>query len=795
MDEFGEADWATDKYCQLPPTLSAINDNGTRPVGRAEVSKNREEFGEPSGKNGNRKQKQENPPGVVTAPAGLNKMLFATCLTVVVAAVGAAVFFIYRTDAAKSLRIAAQDAAVAEETVRSAEEDRAAAEAEKEARVAVNSSEADETSRAVAEAAEAALVTAEAAEAAEETRVAAEIAKAAEEARVAEEEKKEEARVAAEAGKAAEDPVSDAAIVSSARAAAEAAEQASPRPTTASGESGKSATTDRLERDCNMCRTPCEALMLIAEYRSKHGLDGRWKSSVDRIELQWQDRFDQRLVRLGTKWCTVVEQQAAALESQILVEEAIAKIRVNDFEGARVNLEKASSVDKNGYLANYLLGLHFALQNDSDTASSHFKKVLARSPRHTGAMNNLAVCEVKDGKVSTAITHLERAAVLAPTSSEIIHNVGRCVFEFERKHITASNSVVERYRKLNSRLAPAAGSSPRNGFIWLLTPPVAPAEARPRNAGPNEVANLVKIGGEGSGFFVAANLIITNRHVVENETYGMADAIYVSIPAGDHKTSVERAEVIAVSDEHDLALLRCQTLDLPPLVFSVKSLNPGQPVMALGYPNTSSVMGSPLQSTHASVGSMLEKSPDTVLYDVVMNPGNSGGPLLDATGRVAGINTFIFLLDRGVSGGVQANSALSFLEEHILGFLASRDESNERSWPEIASSGAASTVFIEVFFNDAVPVLAAKAGTTRMQGYYFVDDSCLSCKGSGRVPCPSRTCHGGTMTQKSSISRIIGFGDFAREVQIPTSKEVDCPNCVAGAVTCPACRGSGKARN
>ena len=55
----------------------------------------------------------------------------------------------------------------------------------------------------------------------------------------------------------------------------------------------------------------------------------------------------------------------------------------------------------------------------------------------------------------------------------------------------------------------------------VLTPPVAPAEARPRNADPNEVANLVRIGGAGSGFFVVANLIITNRHVVEDETYGM----------------------------------------------------------------------------------------------------------------------------------------------------------------------------------------------------------------------------------------------------------------------------------
>ena len=114
--------------------------------------------------------------------------------------------------------------------------------------------------------------------------------------------------------------------------------------------------------------------------------------------------------------------------------------------------------------------------------------------------------------------------------------------------------------------------------------------------------------------------------------------------------------------------------------------------------------------------------------------------------------------------------------------------------PEIASSGAASTAFIEVFFNDAVPVLAAKDGI-RLAGCYFVDDSCLSCKGSGGVPCPNHSCQQGTISQKSSITRIIGFGEYAREVQIPTFNRVDCKDCVAGAVTCPACGGSGKARN
>ena len=251
----------------------------------------------------------------------------------------------------------------------------------------------------------------------------------------------------------------------------------------------------------------------------------------------------------------------------------------------------------------------------------------------------------------------------------------------------------------------------------------------------------------------------------------------------------------AISEEHDLALLRCQTLNLPQLLFSNKGLNLGQSVMAIGYPNTSAVLGLPPESTQTNISSIFENCPDMVLCSTTLNSGSSGGPLLDATGRVAGINTFVFLLDHGVSGGVQANAAISFLEQNVPGFLAAVDERNEVSWPEITSSGIAATVFIEVSFGDAVPALSAKAGSNRMSGGYFIDDSCLVCRGIGRVACPSRSCHAGKLSERYTITVIEGSGEGARAIQVPKFREIDCPNCVGGAVVCPACRGSGKARN
>lgn len=769
-DEYEETDWATDKYSQLPPPLPSTK-NGSTPPGVVRNPQDIDRYGKPS-------EKLTNIQTTKSAPSsGLSKIALTICITVVVAATGIAGFFIYRTESVEVQDSVAPENAVAQEGTKTTEESDDAekiAKANEEARVAAEAAKGAEKARVAAEAArleaEASLAAA-AAKIEEEARVAARVAEA--------EISAEEARVAAE-------------VVDESEVAEEAAEPGSPKTTNSPLEEERLSNSVQLERDCERCRTPREALILIAKYKQKNGIDGRWHNTANRLVAQWQDRRDHGLVRLGPKWCAVEEQQAAALESQILIEAASASIRVDDFEGARVNLEKASSVDKNGYLADYLLGLHFTLQNELDRARGCFKRVLARSPGHTGAMNNLAVCEVKDSKVSTAIAHWERAAEIAPTTHELLHNVGRCVFEIDRQNLKVSRSVIERYRNLYRQLVPTTETAPRSESIWLLTPPVAPVEARPKNMADNEVASPVSVGGEGSGFFVAPNLILTNRHVVESETYGMADAIYVNSPPVSQKKNARPAEVVAMSKEHDLALLQCGELNLPPLTLSDRIPRLKEAVMSCGFSNTSAVRGLGVENTRGSIAAIFEECPDTIMYDVVLNPGQSGGPLLDATGRVIGINTFVHLPDQGFSGAVHANAVIPFLEENIPGFVAARDEKGELSWPEIANAGAASTVFVEVLFKDAVPVLAAKA-RSRMKGYYFVDESCLFCKGTGRVPCRNRSCHGGKITERYTDTVVVGFGDSARLTTVPKFRELDCPNCVGGALTCPACHGSRKA--
>ena len=88
------------------------------------------------------------------------------------------------------------------------------------------------------------------------------------------------------------------------------------------------------------------------------------------------------------------------------------------------------------------------------------------------------------------------------------------------------------------------------------------------------------------------------------------------------------AELIAISDNVDLALIRCDALDAPAVPL-VESLPPrGSDIMVLGYP-LGPEFGKSLKSTRGSMVAMPDASVDNMrcLYDAATNPGNSGGPL------------------------------------------------------------------------------------------------------------------------------------------------------------------------
>lgn len=142
-------------------------------------------------------------------------------------------------------------------------------------------------------------------------------------------------------------------------------------------------------------------------------------------------------------------------------------------------------------------------------------------------------------------------------------------------------------------------------------------------------------GGEGSGvIFDADGLIVTNNHVIEG-----GREVRVVFASGD---TVD-AEIVAADPDTDLAVLRVAERDLPAAPFRDGLPRVGEFAMALGNPlgfegSVSAGIVSGLGRSIPGAGVEGRALVDLLQTDAAISPGNSGGALIDAQGRIIGIN-------------------------------------------------------------------------------------------------------------------------------------------------------------
>jgi tetratricopeptide (TPR) repeat protein len=620
-----------------------------------------------------------------------------------------------------------------------------------------------------------------------------------------------------------------------------------------------------LEKIALKQRTASRALNLYTKFLNQPGLDLEEKSKAeDRLE-NWRERAENKFVRWGVRWETVEQIQQHFKDEERLLSEAHRLMEINNDEMAREKFEEASAVNSEEIRADFYLGiLHLLVGYHSRTAVEHFDECVKRldmsEDRLTGArrsnliaaLNNRAICHVRNKDHAKALKDFGRAISLAPLTPELSQNLGyyaRLVSMMAGWRV--NKRVTQDVTDLFAGLAVANESAPFQENVGWLIIPYVDATTLPDfesidliNVEDPTLGELM-VGGEKpeSDFRVvgwATAIAVDNQHLLTARR-AVQGAPGIWLRQDGRLVKENPGKVVAVSGSYDLALIRFKDLNAEPMVFDTGESKRGVDISIASYAEPG-ILGDGIQvskgtvvdleeiyvplgmqyfSREVSASNSISSGTQTVtesrslqstiavplgenyvtgvIHDVQLNLGSTGSPLVNAEGKVVG-------LDLGRRSYEDPNNRSAIVHNEIRHFLASTSVSNpsEFSGVPVTDVGAylrsaADKSIFQIAIVARVPRLSWTSrigeemrGISKLTDWNaYEDDSCMLCSGKGDIPCHARGCVEGRVGHKEDYvaGRLPGTGKPIIEWEMVYE---DCATCGGeGFLPCHHCGGRG----
>lgn len=380
---------------------------------------------------------------------------------------------------------------------------------------------------------------------------------------------------------------------------------------------------------------------------------------VARDELaKWKKLQQDGAEKIKGRWVGGDEHKKIVEKALQLHKEGIQLMESHQTLQAVKKLEEAQAVYPNSFPSAFWLGYLSLLQSEADNdkamlqkAINYFNQALRIRPNSPEALANLGLCQLQKGEYQDAVMSLYKA-VQSGDSAEIAQDL-----------VTALSSLPPAQLKTD-RIRPAVQAASLLASRYSISGPgpltLVTLRAK-QNAGGGE--KDLEVGGyySGTGFLISPDgLILTNRHVVENSKT-------LLVMLGD--SSEKSAEVVNIDDEQDLALIKVKVDGRLPFLRLSANDSPaeGAECTVMGFPLIDRLGGS-IKVTRGIVSSRARQEIGAdVMVDAKVNPGNSGGPILDKYGNVMAIvclKTIATSLEDSYGFGISAGQIRKYLAKN-----------------------------------------------------------------------------------------------------------------------------------